>query len=71
MAKLNDETKLFIVQCPACFDTPSQIVGAKTEALVRSEAVRSEVRSERGVLESEIIEANAILQANLIRTHRG
>lgn len=45
-------------------------IRAKAEALVREEAVREEVRAAHCVPEREIIEANAELQANLIRTHR-
>lgn len=45
-------------------------IRAKTDALVRSEAVRKEVRITQGVPEKAIIEANAEMQAGIIRAHR-
>ena len=45
-------------------------ISAKADALVRKDAVRSEVRSESRVPENEIIEANAALQAQVRREQR-
>jgi hypothetical protein len=42
----------------------------KADALVRSEAVRNEVRKETSVPEKEIVEANAVLQAAIRREQR-
>ena len=45
-------------------------VSAKAEAMVRRSEVRSEVRSESAITERELVEANAEMMANVIRSHR-
>ena len=45
-------------------------IQAKAEAIVRTEAVREEVRNAHRVPESEVVEANAQLQASVVIGHR-
>lgn len=45
-------------------------IKAKTEQLVRKEAVRSEVREKQKLTENVVVEANAMMQADIILAHR-
>jgi hypothetical protein len=45
-------------------------IKAKTDDLVRKQAVRSEVRTQNCVPEKEVIDANAKMQADIILAHR-
>lgn len=45
-------------------------IQAKADELVRKDAVRSLVRSEQKITERDVVDANATMQADIIRAHR-
>lgn len=45
-------------------------IKARTEALVTKQAVTADVTERRAVTENEVVEANATMQADIIRAHR-